>query len=205
MLRKCHDRLCTSPCKDDHGHDIAACHAAMTGAAGTIVKDAGYYSQDNISAPGPGRITLTGKRHAAGRAARQSPAKGPPPQDATPAEINSHRLRTPEGHALYKHRAPDVEGLHASLEDRIGLRRFRLRGLVRALPAETKVPGEPGRRTLSGAVVTVRQDCSCAADRGDHKALKPSCCRTRLDSLARELTEEASREETGVRASVCHR
>jgi Transposase DDE domain len=62
--------------------------------------------------------------------ARDSPAGGPPPEDATPAQVNSHRLRTPEGRALDKRRAPDAEGLHASPEDRIRLRRFSLRGLT---------------------------------------------------------------------------
>jgi len=132
MLRKCHDRLCTGTDKDSPGHDIAACHAAMTGGIGTIVKDAGYYSEENISAPGPDRITATGKTRNMRTQARDNPAEGPPPEDATPAEINSHRLRTPEGHAIYKRRAPDVEGMHASIKDRTGLRRFRLRGLTSA-------------------------------------------------------------------------
>ena len=44
----------------------------------------------------------------------------------------TRRLRTPEGRALYKRRAPDVETLHASLKDRTGLRRFSLRGLHNA-------------------------------------------------------------------------
>ena len=47
-------------------------------------------------------------------------------------EANAHRLRTPQGRALCKRRAPDVEGLHASLKDRGGLRRFHLRGLGNA-------------------------------------------------------------------------
>ena len=128
-LRACHDRLCTSPDTNDPGHDITACHAAMTGGIGTLVKDAGYYSEENITAPGPDRLTATGKTREAEKQAREQPAEGPPPEDATPAEINSHRLRTPEGRALYKRRAPDVEGMHASLKDRTGLRRFSLRGL----------------------------------------------------------------------------
>ena len=128
-LRACHDRLCTSPDTNDPGHDITACHAAMTGGIGTLVKDAGYYSEENITAPGPDRLTATGKTREAEKQAREQPAEGPPPEDATPAETNSHRLRTPEGRALYKRRAPDVEGMHASLKDRTGLRRFSLRGL----------------------------------------------------------------------------
>lgn len=129
-LQACHDRMCTSPQRSEPGHDIAACHAAMTGGVGTAVYDAGYYSQDNISASGPDRLIATGKRHTMDTQARGNPAAGPPPEDATPVQANDWRLRTPEGHALYKRRAPDVEGLHASLEDRIRLRRFSLRGLT---------------------------------------------------------------------------
>ena len=132
LLRKCHDRMCASPGTRDLGHDIAACHAAMTGGIGVIVKDAGYYSEENITAPGPDRLTATGKRRDLDAAARDHPAEGPPPEDATPAQANDWRLRTPEGRAAYKRRAPDVEGLHASLKDRAGLRRFSLRGLGNA-------------------------------------------------------------------------
>jgi hypothetical protein len=134
LLRGCHDRLCTLPQKDktSPAHDIAACHAAMTGGIGVIVKDAGYYSEENITAPGPDRLTAIGKRRAMDTAAREDPAEGPPPEDATPAQANAWRLRTPEGRAAYKRRAPDVEGLHASLKDRTGLRRFSLRGLGNA-------------------------------------------------------------------------
>src|SRR5580693_4043930 len=111
---------------------VAAGHAAMTGGIGVIVKDAGYYSEENITAPGPDRLTAIGKRRAMDTAAREDPAEGPPPEDATPAQANAWRLRTPEGRAAYKRRAPDVEGLHASLKDRTGLRRFSLRGLGNA-------------------------------------------------------------------------
>ena len=38
----------------------------------------------------------------------------------------------PRAAPLYKRRAPDVEGLHASLKDNGGLRRFSLRGLHNA-------------------------------------------------------------------------
>lgn len=38
----------------------------------------------------------------------------------------------PEGRAACKRRAPDIEGLHASLKDQGGLRRLSLRGLHNA-------------------------------------------------------------------------
>jgi transposase len=130
-LLACHDRLCTLPEKGkrDPGHDAAACHHAMTSGIGILVADAGYHSEANLTAPGPDRLIADGKTR--DLAARQ-PTSGPPPPDATPMEANAWRLRTPEGRAAYKHRAPDVEGLHASLKDRIGLRRFSLRGLDNA-------------------------------------------------------------------------
>jgi transposase len=131
MLRTCHDRLCTLPEQDknDPGHDAAACHHAMTSRIGVLVEDAGYHSEASLTCPGPDRLIADGKARAV---AGQEPAAGPPPGDATPVEANAWRLRTPEGRALYKRRAPDVEGLHASLKDRIGLRRFSLRGLGNA-------------------------------------------------------------------------
>ena len=131
LRAKCHGRLCTLPeqGKHDPGHDIAACHAAMTGGIGVLVEDAGYHSEANLTAPGPARLIADGKTSSlSGR----EPAAGPPPAGATPAEANAHRLRTPDGRAAYKRRAPDVEGLHASLKDQGGLRRFSLRGLHNA-------------------------------------------------------------------------
>jgi transposase len=131
LLAACHDRPCTLPDKDrnDPGHDAAACHHAMTSRIGVLVADAGYHSEENLTAPGPARLIADGKTR---DLAASQPAEGPPPEGATPAEANARRLRTPEGRALYKRRAPDVEGLHASLKDRTGLRRFSLRGLRNA-------------------------------------------------------------------------
>jgi transposase len=130
-LAACHSRLCTLPDKEKHapGHDSAACHHAMTSRIGVLVADAGYHSEANLAAPGPDRLIAHGKaRDLAGR----QPASGPPPEGATAAEASAHRLATPEGRAAYKRRAPDVEGLHASLKDQGRLRRFSLRGLHNA-------------------------------------------------------------------------
>jgi len=127
----CHARMCTSKDKADPGHDAAACHAQMTGGTGVIVLDAGYCSDASLTAPGPAdRLIATGNRATMGKAARDNPAAGPPPPDATATQKMDHRLRTPEGRAAYKRRAPGIEGLHASIEDVIGLRRFSLRGLT---------------------------------------------------------------------------
>ena len=131
LLRACHRRLCTLPEKDrtSPGHDAAACHHAMTSRIGVLVEDAGYHSEANLAAPGPDRLIADGKTRSL---ARREPAAGPPPGGATAAEANAHRLATPQGRALCKRRAPDIEGLHASLKDNGGLRRFSLRGLHNA-------------------------------------------------------------------------
>jgi transposase len=129
----CHARMCTAEDAADPGHDITACHAQMTGGIGVLVEDAGYCSEANLTAGGPvDRLIATGNRASMGKAARDNPAAGPPPEDATAAEKMDHRLRTPEGRAAYKRRAPDIEGVHASIEDLIGLRRFSMRGLALA-------------------------------------------------------------------------
>lgn len=130
-VARCHARMCTSrdenhlPCRD-----VAACHARMTGQIGVMVEDAGYCSEANLIAEGPvDRLVATGNRRSTGKAAAQNPAAGPPPAGATATEKMDHRLRTPEGRAAYKRRAPDIEGVHASIEEVIGLRRFSMRGL----------------------------------------------------------------------------
>ena len=128
----CHARMCTAEDPADPGHDALACHAQMTGAPGVLVLDAGYCSEANLTAAGMDRLIATGKRATMGKAAAENPASGPPPEDATAIQQMDHRLRTPEGRAAYKRRAPDVEGLHASIEDIIGLRCFSMRGLALA-------------------------------------------------------------------------
>lgn len=129
----CHARMCTAQDAGDPGHDAAACHAQMTGAPGVIVFDAGYCSEANLTAESSAdRLIATGNRASMGKAARENPAAGPPSGDATATQKMDHKLRTPEGRAAYKRRAPDIEGVHASIEDVIGLRRFSMRGLALA-------------------------------------------------------------------------
>jgi transposase len=96
---------------------------------GTMVGDAGYDSVDNLTADGPDRLIADGKRRDIDHRATDDPADGDPPADASPRERMNHRLRTAEGHALYKRRAAIIEAPNAWLKDRRGLRRFSRRGL----------------------------------------------------------------------------
>jgi hypothetical protein len=78
-------------------------------AAPVFLFDAGYASDDNLTAPGPNRLIALGKSHSVTAAARDNPASGSPPPDISAREAMDHRLRTPEGTALYLRRGATVE------------------------------------------------------------------------------------------------
>lgn len=99
---------------------------------GTLLADAGYLSEANLTADGPDRLIAIGKSRAVAAAARNEPAQGPPPDDATPLETMAHRLRTPEGHDLYKQRSHIAETPFGHAKHNLGFRRFTSRGLDRA-------------------------------------------------------------------------
>ena len=102
------------------------------GRIGVLLADAGYLSADNLTAPGPDRLIAVGKQRDLAIAAREDPAAGPPPPGATPIEAMAHRLRTPDGHALYKKRGHIAETPFAHAKHNLGLRRFTSRGIARA-------------------------------------------------------------------------
>jgi transposase len=95
---------------------------------GLLLADAGYLSEDNLTAAGPDRLIAVGKRRDQERHARDDPAHGPPPADATILEANAHRLRTPDGAATYRRRGATVEPVIGHVKDLTGLRRFSVRG-----------------------------------------------------------------------------
>ncbi|MFD8079206.1 transposase [Streptomyces sp. NPDC059718] len=95
--------------------------------AGTLLFDAGYWSEENLNLPGPDRLIATGKNR---DLPRPGHSLGPLPEDADAATQMAHRLATVEGSALYKRRAATVEPVNGHLKERIGLRRFSRRGLA---------------------------------------------------------------------------
>jgi transposase len=99
---------------------------------GTLLADAGYFSEDNLTVIGPDRLIALGTARELHRAARANRAAGPPSEDAPPAEQMRHRLRTIEGEQTYKRRGATVEPVIGHLKDQIGLRRFSRRGLKAA-------------------------------------------------------------------------
>jgi transposase len=99
---------------------------------GTVLADAGYLSEHNLTADGPDRLIAVGKRRQQEQAARDHPAVGDPPAGGTPITIMEHRLRTPEGLKTYRRRGAIVEPVNGHLKDGTGLRRFARRGLTAA-------------------------------------------------------------------------
>jgi transposase len=102
---------------------------------GTVLADAGYASDTNLRAgytdhphdPGPDRLIALGKSRDAARAARTQPAHGDPPPHADPRQAMDHRLRTPDGAALYKRRGATVEPAIGNLKKILD--RFSRRGI----------------------------------------------------------------------------
>jgi transposase len=97
---------------------------------GTVLADAGYNSDANLTATGPDRLIALGKERDQTRAWTDQPVDGPPPAEASPREANRHRLRTSDGRALYKRRGATVEPGIGNLKKIID--RFSRRGLDNA-------------------------------------------------------------------------
>jgi transposase len=112
---------------------------------GTVLADAGYFTEENLTMPGPDRLIAPGKHRDLPTGIEPDP--GSPPEHASPQELMRHRLRTPAAAAIYKRRSATVETLIAHLKDHIGLRRFSRRGLT-AATAELN---------LAAAVVNLRR------------------------------------------------
>ena len=96
----------------------------------TALADAGYASEDNLTAPGPDRLIAVARGSRQRNAARRRPADGAPPPGASPREVMDHRLRTAEGARRYKRRGATVEPAIGNLKKIIT--RFSGRGLQAA-------------------------------------------------------------------------
>lgn len=95
-----------------------------------VLADAGYFTADNITAPGPARLIAPGKNRDVFTSL--DPDAPAPPDDADPLEVMRHRLKDPASATAYKRRSATVEPVIAHLKDRVGLRRFARRGLQAA-------------------------------------------------------------------------
>jgi hypothetical protein len=127
------DQACFLPMMRAAQDAAARIHAATGNTEhviGTVLADAGYNSDANLTATGPDRLIALGKERDQARAWTDERGAGQPPADATPREANRHRLRTSEGRALYKRRGATVEPGIGNLKKIID--RFSRRGLDNA-------------------------------------------------------------------------
>jgi transposase len=107
--------------------DATLAAAGIVEPVGVELFDAGYCSEANLVAPGPDRLIATSKSHKLGQMGMTS---GPPPEGASPVEAMQHRLRTREGHQLYRKRQHTIEPVFGTTKEQRGYRRFVGRGLA---------------------------------------------------------------------------
>lgn len=104
--------------------------AGITDPIQIVLADAGYWSEDNATSPGPDRLIATLKDWKQRRAARDlGTTTGPPPEDASVLDAMEHRLRTAEGTETYTKRSHTVEPVFGDHKENRGWLRFRRRGL----------------------------------------------------------------------------
>jgi len=98
----------------------------------SLLADAGYFSDDNVKRCEADEITPyisdSREKHNLPWGERfQSPPACP--EDADALTAMQHRLRTPEGKAMYAKRKSTVETVFGIVKEVMGFRRFHLRGL----------------------------------------------------------------------------
>ena len=109
-----------------------AAHAGMD-SIDIIVFDAGYWSEDNLTTPGPDRLIAPGKNRTLLADLRTNGyATGEAPSDAGPADTMRHRLKTQTGAETYAQRAPTVEPVFADHKHGRNITGFHRRGLPAA-------------------------------------------------------------------------
>ncbi len=97
-----------------------------------LLADTGYFSAGNVTAcekSGVEPVIAMGRQpHHPPLAERFAKVRAAP-KDPTPVEAMAHRLKTPEGRALYALRKQTPEPVFGILKSAIGFRQFSLRGL----------------------------------------------------------------------------
>jgi transposase len=105
--------------------------AGIAAPIGTMLFDAGYCSDDNISAPGPDRLIATTKSYKLRQRVKEGRSTSDPlPPAASPTRQMEHRLCTEEGMELYKLRQVMIEPAFGDVKENLGYRGFMRRGLA---------------------------------------------------------------------------
>ena len=110
-------------------HANASRHSALSYA---LLADTGYFSAGNVEACEKAgiepAIAMLRQPHHPPLAERFEPAPAAP-DNPTPVEAMAHRLKTPEGRALYALRKQTPEPVFGIIKSVLGFRQFSLRGL----------------------------------------------------------------------------
>lgn len=103
-----------------------------------VLADTGYYSEDAIKKAEADHdpivycaMAKSGHHISVADLEKKSPLV-PPPPGAPMKEQMAHRLKTPEGKALYKQRKQTVEPVFGIIKEVLGFRRFSMRGKQKA-------------------------------------------------------------------------
>lgn len=103
-----------------------------------VLADTGYYSEEAVKKAeandGPTVYCALAKsgHHISVSNLEKQPPHDTPPLDAPMKEKMAHRLKSPEGKALYKLRKQTVEPVFGVIKEVLGFRRFSMRGKERA-------------------------------------------------------------------------
>lgn len=98
----------------------------------TLLADNGYFSAANVTAcevAGIVPLIATGREPHHPSLAERFAAVPEAPKDPTPVQAMAHRLKTPEGKALYALRKQVPEPVFGIIKSVLGFRQFHLRGL----------------------------------------------------------------------------
>jgi transposase len=104
------------------------------GAPDTLLADTGYFSGANVAAcqaAGIDPLIAMGRQPHYPPLAERFAGAPPAPTDPTAVEAMAHRLKTPEGKALYALRKQTPEPVFGIIKSVMGFRQFSLRGLDR--------------------------------------------------------------------------
>jgi hypothetical protein len=102
------------------------------GKAETMLADAGYFSEANVSAclaAGIEPLIALGREGHHPSLSERFAGAPPAPQNPTPVEAMAYRLQTPDGKALYAKRKCTPEPVFGIIKSALGFRQFLLRGL----------------------------------------------------------------------------
>ena len=97
-----------------------------------LLADTGYFSAGNVEAcekAGVEPVIAMGRQPHHPPLSERFAATPEAPKDPTPVEAMAHRLKTPEGRALYALRKQTPEPVFGIIKSALGFRQFLLRGL----------------------------------------------------------------------------